>query len=74
MMRDLFEEALALPEADRLRLADALYESCGGDPADWLDEDQVRAIERRSAEVEAGLVELIEAAAVFREARERLGR
>jgi hypothetical protein len=74
MPHDLLSEALRLPEADRIRLADALYESCEGDPRDWLDEDQVRTIERRSAEVERGSVNLIDAGEVFRQARERLGR
>lgn len=74
MKNDLLAEALNLPEADRIRLADALYESCEGDPRTWLDEVQVRTIERRSAEVASGAVELIEAGEVFREARARLGR
>jgi putative addiction module component (TIGR02574 family) len=74
MTRDLLAEALKLSKADRIRLADALYESCESDPRDWLDDGQIREIERRSAEVESGAVELIEAEKVFREARERLGR
>jgi len=74
MKRDLLAEALELSEAERIRLADALYESCGGDPGTWLDEDQIRTIERRSAEVESRTVELVEGEDVFREARERLRR
>lgn len=74
MTRDLLSEALKLPETDRILLADALYESCEGGPRSWLDEDQVRTIERRSAEVERGSVKTIAAEEVFRQARERLGR
>lgn len=74
MTHDLLSEALQLPEPERIRLADALYRSCEGDPGHWLDDDQIRTIERRSTEIERGQVNLIDASEVFRRARERLGR
>ncbi len=67
---DVYRAALALPEAERLALAEALLASQGRpgglpfDPA-WLDEAR-----RRSAEIDAGEV----VAAPWAEVRERVRR
>ncbi|MFI5458289.1 MAG: addiction module protein [Isosphaerales bacterium] len=70
----LLQAALALPEGERLELAEALLASHDEstelpfDPA-WLSE-----IQRRSAEIEAGAVELTPWPVVRERVRQRLER
>jgi len=61
-VRSLLDAALALPEAERIELADCLYDSI---PSETLEEqhladDELYAeLERRRADVEAGRVKPI---------------
>lgn len=74
---ELEAEVLALPSADRARLAQQLIASLDDEEAEdpqeveraWEEE-----IRRRLAEVEAGTAELIPAEEVFAELRARLHR
>ncbi len=67
----VIEEALELPPADRLRVAERLLESVPEDEImeAWLDE-----AERREAEWEAGLVRGFDLEDVLKEARARISK
>jgi putative addiction module component (TIGR02574 family) len=71
----LIEQATKLPEADRIRLAERILATLDGEPDSGAAEAWAQEIERRSREIELGLVlpvpwsEVKEAAA--RKARER---
>ena len=45
----VLDDALALPDAQRKRVADRIYESLNGDSQDAIDEAWVVECERRSA-------------------------
>jgi putative addiction module component (TIGR02574 family) len=55
-LKKLVDTALDLPEDDRVQLIDALIDSVSPEEAVSLDEAWLKEIERRSAEVDAGLV------------------
>ncbi len=67
----VIEEALELPPADRLRVAERLLESVPEDEImeAWLDE-----AERRQAEWDAGLVQGFDLEDVLKEARARISK
>ena len=67
----LLEQLLALPEADRLEIADRLDETLGG-TGDDLDPAFEAELNRRLDMVANGTAELIDGEQVFREARERI--
>lgn len=76
--RRLFDEACALPEAERFRLAERLLASLDGlaDPADTpeaIAEAWAAEIDRRAREIDEGLVEPVpwdEVTRRLRQARE----
>ncbi len=76
--KKLLEQALALPEADRLMIADEIWASLGEQAQEeaagqLMDDPEFRAeLERRLESVADGSAELIDGEQVFREARERL--
>jgi len=55
----LFEEALRLPESDRLHLAECLLATFDGDPDPDAADAWEEEIARRSRDIEEGLVEPI---------------
>ena len=57
--KKLLQEALQLPESERLRLAERLLATCGGEPDPGAAEAWEEEIARRSREIEDGLVEPI---------------
>jgi putative addiction module component (TIGR02574 family) len=69
----LFDAVLALPEADRLELTEALIASLGPDDRPPFDESWREVIRRRSAELRSGQVTPIPWAEVKRQAREKAG-
>lgn len=74
----LLEQLLALPETDRLMVADRLWESLGdGMKQDAIDEvtgspEFQAELHRRLESVANGTAELVDGEQVFRQARERL--
>ncbi len=76
--KKLLEQALALPEADRLMIADEIWASLGEQAQEeaagqLMDDPEFRAeLERRLESIADGSAELIDGEQVFREARERL--
>lgn len=54
----VFQAAMALPEAERANLVDSLIATLNSDNPP-LSEEWMREIRRRSAEIDAGTVELI---------------
>jgi putative addiction module component (TIGR02574 family) len=68
ILEKLREEALALPQEERLELADSLYVSLDADGADFqLHPSWDAEIERRVEELRSGKVQGIPAEDVFRE-------
>jgi putative addiction module component (TIGR02574 family) len=71
----LIEEAKKLSEADRIRLAERILATLDGEPDSGAAEAWAREIERRSREIEEGLVEPVPWSevkkAAARKARER---
>ena len=55
-LKKLVDSALTLPENDRVQLIDALIDSVSPEGPPLLDETWLSEIERRSAEVDTGLV------------------
>ena len=49
----VLDDALALPDAQRKRVADRIYESLNGDSQDVIDEAWVVECERRSAAMDS---------------------
>ena len=76
--KKLLEQALTLPEADRLMIADEIWASLGEQAQEeaagqLMDDPEFRAeLERRLESIADGSAELIDGEQVFREARERL--
>ena len=54
--KKLMEEALRLPENERLRLAERLLATCDGEPDPDAAEAWANEITRRSRDIELGLV------------------
>lgn len=71
--KKLLEEALRLPEGERLRLAERLLATFDGAPDPDAAEAWGREIARRSREIEDGLVEPIPWSEVKRAARKVRG-
>jgi putative addiction module component (TIGR02574 family) len=69
----LFDAALALPDGDRVELAEALLASLQPDDRPPFDESWREVIQRRSLELRSGLVAGIPWAEVKRQAREKAG-
>ncbi len=69
----LLNAALALPEADRLQLVEALIGSLHDTDRPPFDDSWRAIIERRSAELKSGQVTPIPWAEVKRQAREKIG-
>jgi putative addiction module component (TIGR02574 family) len=69
----LFEAVLALPEADRVELTEALIASLQLDDRPPFDDSWREVIRRRSAELRSGQVTPIPWAEVKRQAREKAG-
>ena len=69
----LFDAALALPDSDRVELAEALLASLQPDDRPPFDESWREVIERRSLELRTGQVTPIPWAEVKRQAREKAG-
>lgn len=69
----LFDAALALPDSDRVELAEALLASLQPDDRPPFDESWREVIERRSLELRTGQVTPIPWADVKRQARENAG-
>ncbi len=69
----LFDAALALPEEDRLELAEALLASLQPSDRPPFDESWREVIRRRSAELQSGQVAPIPWEEVKRRARESSG-
>ena len=70
--KKLLEEALRLPESERLRLAERLLATFDGEPDPDAAEAWEKEIARRSRDIEGGLVEPIpwsEVKAAARKAR-----
>jgi len=74
----LLEQLLRLPEAERLQIADRLWDSLGDETKQQImdeatDDPEFQAeLDRRLKEVEEHPEQLIDGEQVFREARERL--
>lgn len=68
----ILEQALALPEAERRRIGEALLDSVasGDDPS--IEESWNREILRRVTQIETGEVEAVDGAAGVAEIRKRL--
>lgn len=69
----LLEAALALPDRDRLEIAEALSASVQSANQPPFDESWKAIIQRRSQEIESGDVETIPWSEVKRQVREELG-
>ena len=69
----LFDAALALPDGDRVELAEALLASLRPDDRPPFDESWREVIQRRSLELRSGQVTGIPWAEVKRQAREKAG-
>lgn len=73
----ILQEALALPPEERVRIANALYESVGpDDDGEELSEEEwnvawAAELDRRMKEVDEGRAEMIPAEQVFAELRAR---
>lgn len=71
----LIEEVAKLPEADRIRLAERVLATLDGEPDSGAAEAWAREIERRSREIEQGLIQPVPWSEVkksaARKARER---
>lgn len=65
--------AQQLPEADRLRLIDALWESVPPDSEAPFTDEWAREIERRVAELEAGTAKTVPWSQIRDEALARIG-
>ena len=72
-IEQLFDAALALPDGDRVELAEALLASLQPDDRPPFDESWREVIQRRSLELRAGQVTGIPWAEVKRQAREKAG-
>jgi len=68
----LLSSALALPESERLELAEALLAACEPPPPDLTGDAWLAELRRRSAEIEAGQADLTPWAQVKRRVRGRL--
>jgi putative addiction module component (TIGR02574 family) len=55
----LYQSALALPEAERIELVEALLAAASPDSDPPFDESWREVIHRRSAEIDAGTVKMI---------------
>ena len=58
-VKELLEEAVALPEADRAELAGRLLETLEGDPDPDVEVAWATEIERRVREIDSGKVQTI---------------
>jgi putative addiction module component (TIGR02574 family) len=65
--------AQGLPEQDRLRLIDALWDSVPADAEAPFSDEWAREIERRAAEIDAGTAQTIPWIQVRDEALARIG-
>jgi len=72
-LAELKERAARLPEEERAELALAMIESLDGSADPDVDEAWRLEIERRSAEIDRGEVDLIPGDEVFDRLRRRLG-
>jgi putative addiction module component (TIGR02574 family) len=68
----LLQSALALPEAERLELVEALLAECDRALARPFDDGWLAEIQRRSAEIDAGTVPLTPWPEVKQRVRRRL--
>jgi len=68
----LLQSALALPEDERLELAEALLAECDQALARPFDQAWLAEVHRRSAEIDAGTVSLSPWPEVKRRVRQRL--
>jgi putative addiction module component (TIGR02574 family) len=69
----VFHEALSLPEEERVHLVDALIASFDDSASVPLDYSWLEAIKKRTAEYEAGLVQLVPWDDVKEQVRARVG-
>ena len=69
--KKLFEEAAHLPEADRIRLAEHVLATLDGVPDQDAADAWAKEVERRSREIDEGVVELIPWSEVKAKARRR---
>jgi putative addiction module component (TIGR02574 family) len=72
-LEQILDAALALPDAERLEVAEALLASLQPDNRPPFDESWREVIRRRSAEVRSGQVTSIPWEEVKRRAREKAG-
>ena len=71
-MSEIEQEIRALPDPEKERLLRALLEELDGPPDPGAEQAWLDEIQRRSRELDAGLVETIPADQVFAEARAKL--
>jgi putative addiction module component (TIGR02574 family) len=72
-IEQLTAEAMALPFPERIRLAQALWQSIDGDLLETDEREAVRTAIQRDAELSAGTVEELSHDEVMRSARRALG-
>jgi len=70
---EVLEQALALPEDDRLQLAEALLSSVGPPDAPPFDPEWLTEVKRRAARIDSGEGKLSSWAEVRARARRSLG-
>jgi putative addiction module component (TIGR02574 family) len=71
---EILQKALELPEADRERIADALWRSAHGWTVESIAEEWKIEIQRRIAEIDSGKVELIPGEEVMASLRSRFAK
>jgi len=71
---DIEEEIRSLPDSEKERLLRALLEELDGPPDPGADQAWLEEIQRRSIELDTGLVEAIPAETVFANLRAKLSR
>lgn len=69
----IYQAALQLPESERAVLIEALIAAADAEQGPPLDESWRAILQRRSAEIDAGSVDLIPWAEVRERARKRIG-
>lgn len=72
--KQLLNEALQLPQADREKLAEKLVESLVTAPDPEIEQAHLRAVQDRRADYQAGRTELIPAGEVTKQIRAALRR
>lgn len=69
-VNQLFEEALLLPAAHRVKLAEKLVESIETDIDPSVEKAHIQEIQRRRVEVSSGVVKLLPGEEVMAQARD----